>query len=99
MIINLKFKFRHVSPLLDTSENVLPIVECGVSQQAVVYSTKRNFVTQKYDSVINYQRNVNQCSKLKIEASESDPLLGATNSSQTPICRESSRMRTILSDV
>ena len=83
MTMNLKFKFRHVSPLVDTSENVLPIVECGVSQQAVAYNTKRNFVTQKYDSIMNYQRNLTQCSKPKIEPSESDPLLGVMNSSQT----------------
>ena len=99
MTMNLIFKFRHFTPLVDTPENVLPIVECGVSQQAVVYGTKRNFVTQKYDSVMNCPRNLNHCSKLNIEPSESDPLLGATNSSQTSTCRESSRMRTILSDV
>ena len=99
MITSLKFKFRHISPLLDTSENVLPIVECGVSPQAVLYSTKRNFVTKKYDPIIKYQRNVNQCSKLNNEASESDPLLGATNSTQAFVSRESSRTRTFLSYV
>ena len=95
----LLFKFRHVSLIVDTPENVLPIVQCGVSQQAVVYSTKRNFVTQKYDSIMNYQRNLTQCSKQKIEPSESDPLLGAMNSSQTSTSHESSTMRTTLSDV
>ena len=99
MTMNLIFKFRHFTPLVDTPENVLPIIECGVSQQGVVYNTKGKFVAQKYESIMNYQTNLAQCSRPKIEPSESDPLLGVTNSSQTSTCRESSRMRTILSDV
>ena len=48
---------------------------------------------------MNYQRNLTQCSKQKIEPSESDPLLGAMNSSQTSTSHESSTMRTTLADV
>ena len=61
---------------IGTSQNAQMTVECGISQQTVIYSNRKSFVTNKYESIINYQRNPTKEPATKDEASESDPLLG-----------------------